>query len=147
MFFFLWSWCNLDNVGGLWNFDNVGRLRYCWMNFGLNFRGSGIVKIFVVGLDEYIHGKSLLAYLNFVLWILQNFTDNYVGMKKFWTWEKFCWIRDVDVWLWFSYVRIYLCMSLWEFFYGYLGHVGTFCVCLWKNLAVVYRHLKKFWLW
>ena len=69
------------------------------MNFGLNFRGSGIVKIFVVGLDEYIHGKSLLAYLNFVLWILQNFTDNYVGMKKFWTWEKFCWIRDVDVWL------------------------------------------------
>ena len=27
VFFFLW--CNLDNVGGLWNFDNVGKLLCC----------------------------------------------------------------------------------------------------------------------
>ena len=32
---FLWSWCNLDNVGGFWNFDNVGKLWCCWMKFGL----------------------------------------------------------------------------------------------------------------
>jgi len=28
---YYWSWCNLDNVGGLWNFDNVDRLWCCWM--------------------------------------------------------------------------------------------------------------------
>ena len=41
--FFLWSWCNLGNVGGFWNFDNIGNL-WCWMNFGLDFGSIGIVK-------------------------------------------------------------------------------------------------------
>ena len=44
-FFFSPLWCNLDNVGGLWNFYNVGKLWCCWINFGLDFGSIGIVKI------------------------------------------------------------------------------------------------------
>ena len=46
----------------------------------------------------------------------------------------------------FSYTRIYWCMgrNLWEFLYGYFGHVGVFCAWLWKNLVVVYGHVKTF---
>ena len=46
----------------------------------------------------------------------------------------------------FSYMRIYFCMgmNLWEFLYGYVGHVGFFCAWLWKNLVVVYGHVKNF---
>ena len=42
--FLLWSWCNLGNVGGFWNFDNVGNLWCCWTNFSLDFGSIGIVK-------------------------------------------------------------------------------------------------------
>ena len=47
----------------------------------------------------------------------------------------------------FGYVKIYLCMgmNLWEFLYGYLGHVGIFFFYLaMKNLVVVYGHVKNF---
>ena len=46
----------------------------------------------------------------------------------------------------FGYVKVYLCtgINLWEFLYGYLGHVGIFCAWLWKNLIVVYGHVKNF---
>ena len=39
-----WSRCNLDNVGGLWNFGIVGNLWCCWMSFGLNFGGIEVMK-------------------------------------------------------------------------------------------------------
>ena len=87
---------------------------------------------FVLGLFEYFHDvyrKSLLVYVNLVLETWKNFVgmcmDIFVEMGKFCgyeilTCEKFCWICHV----WFvenlcgydfGYVRIYLCMSLWEF--------------------------------
>ena len=39
-----WSRCNLDNIGGLWNFGIVGNLWCCWMSFGLNFGGIEVMK-------------------------------------------------------------------------------------------------------
>ena len=60
------SWCNLDNVGGLWNFDNVGSLWCCWMNFGLVW--------------EHWHCEK------FVLWACMNmfmmYVEKFVGMCK-----------------------------------------------------------------
>ena len=43
-FFFFYHGAILGNFGGLWNFDNVGTLWCCWMNFGLNFGSIGMVK-------------------------------------------------------------------------------------------------------
>ena len=42
--FFFYHGAILGNFGGLWNFDNVGTLWCCWMNFGLNFGSIGMVK-------------------------------------------------------------------------------------------------------
>ena len=110
------SWCNLGNVGGLWNFDNVGSLWCCWMNLGLDFGSIGIVKKFV-----------LWAYMNMFMMHIGNF----VGMCKFcfMNMAKFCGHETLTygkilsgVWCWFmenfcgydfGYVRIYLlCMDM-----------------------------------
>ena len=74
---------------------------------------------FVLGLYEFVHGvcgKSILVYVNFVLWTWQNFVgmcmDILVGIDKFCGYEvltcgkKFCWVWDVDSW------RICVIMSL-----------------------------------
>ena len=136
---YFWSWRNLDNVGGLWNFGNVGNLWCCWMNFGLDFGGMDIVKNLCcrhVWIYSWCMWEILLACVKFISWTWLKF----VGP------ENFCGY-GINLWAWnFSYTRIYWCMgrNLWEFLYGYFGHVGVFCAWLWKNLVVVYGHVKNF---
>ena len=147
------SWCNLDNVGGLWNFENVGSLWCCWMNFGLDFRSIGIVKNLCCALEwicSWYMWKSFLACVNFVLWTRQNFVgmcmDKFIGMKKFldmkfWQWKFFFWVCDVGSWK----IFVVMILAMWEFTccawtcrklsVGYLGHVETF----------VHGYGKKIW--
>ena len=131
-FYFL-SWCNLDNVGGLWNFESVGSLWCCWMNFGLDFRSIGIVKNLCCALEwicSWYMWKSFLACVNFVLWTRQNFVgmcmDKFVGMKKF---------LDIKFWL-------------WKFFFGYVMLVHGKFLWLWfwlcENLLLVHGHVGNY---
>ena len=118
---YFWSWCNLDNVGGLWNFDNVGSLWCCWMNFGLDFGGIGFVKILCYGLVwicSWCIWEILLACVNFVSRTWENFVgmmDKFVGMKFFsmknFGCEKFCWVCDVGAWR----IFVVMILAMWEF--------------------------------
>ena len=111
------SWCNLGNVGGLWNFDNVGSLWCCWMNFSLDFGSLGIVKNLCYGLVwicSWCMWEILLSCVNFVSWTWQNFVgmgmDKFVGMK-FDLWKIFCWVCDVGS----CKIFVVMILAMWEF--------------------------------
>ena len=145
------SWCNLDNVGGLWNFDNVDSL-WCWMNFGLDFGSIGIMKnlcCWLVWIFSWCMWEILLACVNFISWTWQ------ILWVNLWVWKIFVDIEKI-LWAWnFGYGKILLGMwflimenfvarilDMWEFicawtrtcgnfiFDGYLGHVGNFLLCM-----------------
>ena len=135
---YLLSWCNLDNVGGFWNFHNVGSLWCCWMNFGLDFGSIGIVKKLCCGLAwicSWYMWKSLLACVNLVLWTWQNFfgvcMDKFVGMDKFCGHETLTYVKNFVgyvmlvhgkfLWLWF-----WLCENLLVVH----GHVGNYLLAI-----------------
>ena len=137
-----WSWCNLDNVGDLWNFGNVGNLWCCWMSLVLNFWGIEVVKNFGnVGdlwclLDELwleFWGASKLWRICCVGW-LNKIMMNVEDLLACVIYGKILWIQKfffMDM----VFSQLYMDMVMWEFFivYGY----G-------KNLVVVYGHVKNF---
>ena len=146
-----WSWCNLDNVGGLWNFGNIGNLWCCWMSLGLNFVGIQVVKNFgKVGdlwylLDELFlefWGALKLWRICFVGLVEQNHDEcgRFVGMCNLWqnfvgmSMEKFCGYEIFFLWIW------YFCNCTWTWscgnFFQWHGYG--------KNLVVVYGHVKNF---
>ena len=122
------SWCNLGNIGGLWNFDIVGKLWCCWMNFGLDFGSIGI-------------GKNLCCRLVWICsWCMW---EKFVGMGKlcFMDMAKFLWVCAwINLWVWANFVGMKLLVmenfvAMWCWFMknfcGYdFGYVRIYLLCM-----------------
>ena len=131
--FFLWSWCNLGNVGGFWNFDNVVMLLdELWFGFWEYWHCEN----FVFDLYECVHDVcgNLWACVNFVWWTWKNF----VGMSWIYLWVLANLVGIVEIFFW-------VCDTL--FVPKVVGIFSWTCrnflfSWLWKNLVVVWIYDK-----